>query len=182
MARAGTADFCKEKRRLVPALPKNRPKKDHHHRLPLLSSAQGVLELRHFSCSNLARVKMGKIASLHPKPADLAGSKAVKCSTKISVKGQDEYVSPASPGTEWVVANFLVELSRTIAGNLLNSNLRARSTSLAHFNLGQPCLKDHAIRAQILHKMEGSQVAVMASNVCLGFACGSASNQKLTLA
>ena len=117
------------------------------------------------------------------KLADLAGSKAVKWSTKISVKGQDEYVSPASPWhAEWVVANFLVELSRTIAGNLLNSNLRARSTSLAHFNLGQACLKDHAIRAQILHKMEGSQVAVMASNVCLGFACGPASNQKLTLA
>ena len=109
------------------------------------------------------------------KPADLAGSKAVKWSTKISVKGQDEYVSPASPSNaEWVVANFLVELSRTIAGNLLNSNLRARSTSLAHFNLGQPCLKDHAIRAQILHKMS--------VNVCLAFASGPASNQKLTLA
>ena len=98
---------------------------------------------------------MGKIASLTTsKLADLAGSKAVKCSTKISVKGHDEYVRPASSR---VVSNFLVELSRTIAGNLLNSNLRARSTSLAHFNLGQACLKDHAIRAQILHKMEGSQ-------------------------
>ena len=127
---------------------------------------------------------MGKIASLTTsKLADLAGSKAVKCSTKISVKGHDEYVRPASSRLcVRVVSNFLVELSRTIAGNLLNSNLRARSTSLAHFNLGQACLKDHAIRAQILHKMEGSQVALMASNVCLGFASGPASNQKLTLA
>ena len=115
---------------------------------------------------------MGKIASLHPKPADLAGSKAVKWSTKISVKGQDEYVSPASPWhAEWVVANFLVELSRTIAGNLLNSNLRARSTSLAHFNLGQACLRDHAIRAQIPNKMDCAlHSLVMVSNVCLGFA------------
>ena len=38
---------------------------------------------------------MGKIASLTTsKLADLAGSKAVKCSTKISVKGHDEYVPP----------------------------------------------------------------------------------------
>ena len=113
---------------------------------------------------------MGKLRLTTSKPADLAGSKAVKCSTKISVKGQDEYVSPASPATEWVVANFLVELSRTIAGNLLNSNLRARSTSLAHFNLGQPCLRDHAI------------LRWRFPNVCLRFAPGPASNQKLTLA
>ena len=122
---------------------------------------------------------MRKIASLTTsKLADLAGSKAVKCSTKISVKGQDEYVSPASPGTEWVVANFLVELSRTIAGNLLNSNLRARSASLAHFNLGQACLNDHAIQPP----PQDGGFSVMASNVCLGFASGRASNQKLTLA
>ena len=70
---------------------------------------------------------------------------------------------------EWVVANFLVELSRTIAGNLLNSNLRARSTSLAHFNLGQACLKDHAIRAQILHKME--EGALSDGLQCLSWFC-----------
>ena len=181
MARAGTADFCKEKRRLVPALPKNRPTSHRHqHRLGQRYHRLGSrpLKLRHFSSSS----ENGENCFTTSKPSHLAGSKAVKCSTTISVKGQDEYVSPASPGTEWVVANFLVELSRTIAGNLLNSNLRARSTSLAHFNLGQACLKDHAIRAQILHKMEGSQVALMASNVCLGFASGPASNQKLTLA
>ena len=92
---------------------------------------------------------MEKIAS------DLWGSKTVKCSTKITVKGQDEYVG--SLPSAWVVAqrgNFLVELSGTIAGNLLNSNLRVRSTSLAHFNLGQACLRDHAIGAQILQKTE----------------------------
>ena len=177
MARAGTADFCKEKRRLVPALPKNRPTSHRHqHRLGQRYHRLGSrpLKLRHFSSSS----ENGENCFTTSKPSHLAGSKAVKCSTTISVKGQDEYVSPASPVGGWVVDNFLVELSRTIAGNLLNSNLRARSASLAHFNLGQACLKDHAIQPP----PQDGGFSVMASNVCLGFASGRASNQKLTLA
>ena len=95
---------------------------------------------------------MGKIGLARP---DLRVQRLLNARQRLRGKVSMNMWAPFLPlGGLHSSPNFLVELSRTIAGNLLNSNLRARSTSLAHFNLGQASLRDHAIRAQIPNKMD----------------------------